>query len=113
MKKACLEDWLTALRSGNYTKCVGGLHRNDGFCPLGILCDISKLDTWSNHIYINDKKTYLGQSNYLPEKVREWAGINQEEYNSMSSFVLVFNDYEKVSLIEMADLLEKKYKKKN
>jgi hypothetical protein len=111
MKKSRLNDWLSALRSDNYTKCRGALHRNDGFCPLGILCDISKLDSWKEPSYFKtDKRLYFGQFNYLPVQVREWAGISEEEYGSMTAFVMVMNDYEQIGLKEMADILEARYK---
>lgn len=103
---------MSALRSGNYTKCNGALHRNDSFCPLGVLCDLSKLDKWVDDPYSN-KKSYLGQVNYLPLKVREWAGMSHQEYNAVSSYVMVLNDDIKINFMEMADFLEKKYKKQN
>lgn len=110
MKKACLTDWLSALRSNNYTSCIGALHRNDGFCPLGVLCDISKLDKWNKDPYSN-KLTYFGQVNYLPLEVREWAGLSQKEYSNMSALVMVLNDNQKLALAEIADIVELKYKK--
>lgn len=113
MKKACLDDWLNALRSGNYTRCVGALHKEDGYCPLGILCDISKLGVWKEDRY-SKKFEYLGQVNYLPKEVREWAGISHQEYGAVSSYILCFNDSLSTPLNEVADFLELKYKlKKN
>jgi hypothetical protein len=111
MKKQCLDDWLVALRSGKYSSCSGALHRGDSFCALGVLCDISGLGTWTKDTYSN-KEVYLGEINYLPKEVREWAGISEKEYASMSSFVMVFNDKLKASHSQMADFLEEKYKKK-
>lgn len=111
MKKTCLDDWLNALRSGNYTRCNGALHKENSFCPLGILCDISKLDNWKKDPYSN-KHQYLGEINYLPKEVREWAGISHNEYVALSSYILCFNDSLKTPLLEVADFLEIKYKKK-
>lgn len=34
------EQWLTALRSGKYQQTNGNLHDNNGYCCLGVLCDI-------------------------------------------------------------------------
>jgi len=34
--------WLAALRSGNYAQTRGALRRTDGFCCLGVLCDVRK-----------------------------------------------------------------------
>lgn len=112
MKKSCLNDWLTALRSNKYKVCRGALRKGDSYCSLGVLCDISGLDAWKPDPYSN-KLQYLGEVNYLPQKVREWAKISDQEYNTMSAFVMVLNDNQKFGHSEMADLLEEKYKPKN
>jgi hypothetical protein len=112
MKKTCLDEWLNALRSTNYTRCNGALHKNNEFCAFGVLCDISKLDTWKPDLYTN-KMQYLGEVNYLPKKVREWAGMSHEEYNIVSGYILCFNDNLKMSLPDIGNFLEQKYKKKS
>jgi hypothetical protein len=33
--------WVAALRSGKYEQCSGSLHRDGGYCCLGVLWDIS------------------------------------------------------------------------
>ena len=39
--------WLAALRSGKYQQAKAALHRQgDGFCCLGVLCDVSGLGKW-------------------------------------------------------------------
>lgn len=37
--------WVAALRSGEYTQTSGSLKSEDGHCCLGVLCEISKLET--------------------------------------------------------------------
>ena len=91
--------------------CRGALRKEDSYCALGVLCDISGLDTWKPDPY-SKKFEYLGEVNYLPKKVREWAKLSEEEFDIMSAFVMVLNDNEKVGLSKMADLLEEKYKAK-
>lgn len=110
MKKSRLKDWLEALRSGKYVGCRGALRRNDAYCSLGVLCDISGLGSWEkdNH---SDKYKYLKQVKYLPQEVIDWAGMSREEYGAVSAFVMVYNDSQLVGLSEMADLLDKRYKK--
>lgn len=40
--------WVEALRSGKYTQGRGSLRsRDDEFCCLGVLCDITEPDGWS------------------------------------------------------------------
>lgn len=39
--------WVEALRSGKYVQAKGRLRRDDGFCCLGVLCDISGEGHWA------------------------------------------------------------------
>lgn len=38
--------WIEALHSGKYQQAYGKLRRNDGFCCLGVACDIYNHDQW-------------------------------------------------------------------
>lgn len=38
--------WVEALRSGKYSQVEGYLRLSDGFCCLGVACDLHKPDTW-------------------------------------------------------------------
>jgi hypothetical protein len=42
--------WLAALRSGEYSQTQQVLHRKDpnGYCCLGVLCEISESGTWDS-----------------------------------------------------------------
>ena len=70
--------WVTALRSGKYQQTQGRLRAGDGqsFCCLGVLCDLYVKATpgvlWDGY-YSGGK--LLGESNYLPKEVIEWAGL--------------------------------------
>jgi hypothetical protein len=39
--------WIAALRSGEYRQAQNGLRTSDGYCCLGVLCDIVDPDGWS------------------------------------------------------------------
>lgn len=41
-KKYCLETWVPALRSGQYSQCMYGLHMYEQFCAVGVLLDTLK-----------------------------------------------------------------------
>jgi hypothetical protein len=110
MKKSCLEKWLEALRSQKYKKVRGALRVGDCYCALGVLCDISELGSWEQDPYSN-KMVYLNQVNYLPQKVREWAGISDSECSSITAFLIVHNDNLKMDFTSLANELEKKFKK--
>ena len=46
MKKEIKKKWVNALRSGKYKQAKGRLRYKDRYCPLGVLCDISRLGEW-------------------------------------------------------------------
>ena len=83
-KKEIRQKWVEALRSGEYSQGKSKLRRKesdekDSFCCLGVLCELAvkegvieaARDQGSSY-YI-----YVGDSNYLPEKVREWVGLTE------------------------------------
>ena len=53
------EKWVNALRSGEYSQCDGKLRSADGFCCLGVLCDLYSQEPftkgWVSH-NVYDKK---------------------------------------------------------
>jgi hypothetical protein len=111
MKKEVLGIWINALRSGQYEQASGALRNKNGYCPLGVLCDLSKLSDWKAEPNSN-KFDYLNQLNYLPKEVAMWAGINDDERAKFNSFFIVYNDYEKLTFDDFATKLELLYKKK-
>lgn len=36
--------WVEALRSGEYMQAQGKLRRSDGYCCLGVLCDVTGIE---------------------------------------------------------------------
>lgn len=89
MNKEIKEDWLEALRSGDYEKGIGSLNENNKLCCLGVLCEVMKVDS----IVVNGphgtqwklyRRSYVarGHKCYLPDEVALEAGIrnNPIEY---------------------------------
>lgn len=85
--------WLTALRSGEYTQCQNVLQDTTGFCCLGVLSDLhSKAtgdDQWRERFencsedgYVSQDVlagyTYIGEKETPPVPVMEWAFENFE-----------------------------------
>lgn len=46
--------WLAALRSGNYRQGMGWLRTSNGFCCLGVLCDVVEPSRWGGSHKVND-----------------------------------------------------------
>lgn len=58
MKREDAEKWVEALESNKYSKTQGQLGDNEGFCCLGVLCDVfsEKIESeTSNRIYLTDE----------------------------------------------------------
>ena len=76
--------WTAALRSGEYPQAEGRLRATEGFCCLGVLCDLAVKDG-----IIAEKApsldSYGGGWDYgetannldLPQAVMDWAGLGQ------------------------------------
>lgn len=83
------QKWVDALRSGEYQQATGKLKSQEGFCCLGVLCDLYAKEHedagWeyrgtdepsdpTDYWYFDD------QSECLPESVAQWAGIEGLKY---------------------------------
>ena len=60
--------WVVALRSGDYKQTKGKLKDANGYCCLGVLCDISRKETGFG-IEHNEAREILG------ETIRKWSGL--------------------------------------
>ena len=122
MKKDVMEQWVKALRSGDYKQGQGRLRSlTNKFCCLGVLCDISKQGRWKVmfgeiHKYI--KTGVAGSSGLLPSFVLKWSGVKScgGEFSSFriikgekSSQLISLND-NGWSFKKIANFIEKYYK---
>ena len=108
LKPEVKEKWLAALRSGNYKQTQNRLKRNDTFCCLGVLCDISGQGEW---VFNNpgDQPLYMfsvldSSVTGLPVGIIKWA-FDSYEYNSEVDKVIIMND-RGVSFKKIADHIE-------
>lgn len=63
--------WVEALRSGQYPQQTDGwLRTDDGFCCLGVLCDLSGAGEWEEE----RMQTKRGESGY-PYKAGQTVGV--------------------------------------
>lgn len=77
--ESIIQHWINALKGEKYRQGTGKMHRNNMFCCLGVLCEISGIAAWEegNHLG-NDSwnaMKYLGRINDLPSQVVELAGM--------------------------------------
>lgn len=80
MRPEVKKKWVAALRSGKYEQSTGALRKEDGYCCLGVLCDlhrktIKKKDCkWDLIDY-----SYFGHDSLLPTEVIAWARLDSED----------------------------------
>ena len=78
MKADIKAKWLAALRSGQYEQTIAVLRNNEGYCCLGVLCDLYAKETGVEWFTNNDDFTMHGNDNVLPYEVRVWADLPHE-----------------------------------
>jgi hypothetical protein len=102
MNQEIKQEWVTGLRSGQYTQTKGTLKNEDGYCCLGVLCDIVKDRmklTWTDIKNLNN--------HYLPSEIVQFCEL--EDHNpsivAEENTLAVLND-EGMSFLEIAELIE-------
>lgn len=66
-------NWVEALRSGKYTQSQGRLRTNEGFCCLGVLCDIVSPQLWTHNEVTGFR--FRGEAGMLPKAFVDEVGI--------------------------------------
>ncbi len=131
MNELIKEQWVAALRSGDYLQGSGALHRvleRDWFCCLGVLCELAVkagvvqagiadvtsiiADVTSQEDgVITHSSEYVGygsqlQATFLPVEVTEWAGlISDPLVGAPPEGLSQYND-KGTPFPEIADLIE-------
>lgn len=120
MKKSIMKRWVKALRSGKYKQTGGFLRDGDGFCCLGVLCDLAKNDTglkWYDVLGENTRKqVYVtGETARwtLPKAVMSWADMQTRsgELPEKKKLSLVDVNDSGWSFEKIADRIEKYWEK--
>lgn len=112
--------WSAALESGEYKQTSSYLRDKDGFCCLGVACDVYAKETglgkWDNedgatHFY------FLGKRATLPLEVSSWLGIPdrlgdpQLVVNSRARTIVQLNDEDRLTFREIAKILRQNFDK--
>lgn len=116
MKKSIADKWIKELRNGKYNQTKYQLKDDNGYCCLGVLCDISNLDKF------DDNNFYLKRNRWLPDKVIKFAHLKSAngKLNNLNTYLSSLNDgiadeiYENSSLTlnfnEIADIIQINWK---
>ena len=73
------QQWVEALRSGEYKQGKDYLRRDGEYCCLGVLCDLHAQATgyrWDQNTRSN---TYRNADLYAPDEVLDWAGLTDQQ----------------------------------
>ena len=98
--------WVAALRSGQYKQTQSVLRRNGHHCCLGVLCEVSNLETG----FGIKENNIEGDGEYLCNTIQDWAGLP-----FMTGDSVIINDmYDKLTnhnddgrtFLEIADAIE-------
>ena len=111
--------WIAALRSGEYRQTRDVLRSHDGYCCLGVACDVyaeetgkgewkKKSDSVSDFFF---KHEYGRETTELPCDVASWLGLPRENkvagYNSQGCVMsLVADNDNGNSFVKIADIIE-------
>ena len=78
------QKWIDALRSGKYEQGSEKLRSQQGYCCLGVLCDLYAQEHETQWEFRGNEETNLqlmdywyfeDQSEFLPDSVKEWAEL--------------------------------------
>lgn len=110
------DKWLTALRSGEYSQTSYSLRDENGFCCLGVLCDIIDPEGWCGNledVEDDSKKHRLGHIVYGEHFFDKFMTIPDDLYSLLPISYVEFanrndgdDEYEPHNFSEMADYIE-------
>lgn len=100
MDQTLKQQWMTALRSGEYLQGTGSLKYGDKYCCLGVLCSVMEvsMNKRQTSFYYNGERMDVCLSIDLQQDIG-MTGENQSKLANM-------ND-EGRSFLEIADYIEK------
>lgn len=105
-REEVVKNWVAALRSGKYKETTETLRDSEGFCCLGVLCDLNRKDggaPWVKNRHGHQFR-YLGSFGMLSRSMMDFIRGDNIEVN--------FGEYAEmndggVSFAELADKIEK------
>jgi len=107
MNKEIKTKWVAALRSGKYEQTTGQLKNSEGFCCLGVLCEISKTETGFG---ISENCDENGGDEDICFTIQQWAELPLDSgavvnIKDKSRSLISHND-DGITFLEIADAIE-------
>lgn len=81
--------WTAGLRSGEFEQGYGQLTKDGKDCCLGVLCKLGIRAGIQMEVFTGEGGTviYDGEDSYLPQKIMEWAGLGNGNYDPEITYV--------------------------
>lgn len=109
MKKEIAELWIKELKSGNWEQTKETLKDKNGYCCLGVLCEIAAKQGICGRRNELDYYTFDGVEDVLPKSVLEWAGMKSDNgsFDEGDEHSLIhLNDKERYDFFQIAEVIE-------
>lgn len=112
------EQWVAALRSGDYPQGTGHLNYDGEFCCLGVLCELAAKagvvgrTTNDSGIHVQYGDSLAGEDEEFPsDPILDWAELSTgnpvlSDGHHLKLPASVWNDDEGASFAEIADMIE-------
>ena len=123
------QSWIAALRSEHYYQGQDGLQTDDGYCCLGVACDLYRIETgngewispeWSGMLPVNKFFTFESNNGLkrdsftLSTEVQDWLGMRTgdgaigygTDSNGTVQTLTALNDSGDYSFEQIADIIE-------
>lgn len=84
MKQGKKEEWVAALRSGNYVQTKGRLRDKTGYCCLGVMCDVFGNGKWEDDtefVYVSIGKVWTCMP---PEELTVHLDLNDGDVENLA-----------------------------
>lgn len=94
--------WVEALRSGEYPQAREFLRTEDGFCCLGVLCEIAELPEW-------DGTCVKGKDDHIPPDICRRIGLPYELLTGPDDDELIAMNDQGKTFSEIADYIERNF----
>jgi hypothetical protein len=97
--------WIEALRSGEFEQVRGALRKRDGYCCLGVACEVYRREhpngpQWFGYYFDH-------RDDELPKRVQRWLGLRSSTgWRSNGPSLVSLNDRHRLSFSEIADYIE-------
>ena len=109
--KEVMELWIKSLRSGKYKQTQACLKNDEGFCCLGVLCDLASKDGGNEWYAPNQDGQFafvgfgnISDTEMPPEELTAYVGMSYDDAHAVANM----ND-DGYTFSEIADHLEKEY----